>query len=220
MKTKKETKIIVILGFILIITWLFFDFSLLKDEIFNKAYGISFNNKTEKDIKEKLKSEKEIYQKAEKEEEQILSMVNMIICNFHLVFYKSISLGKFYDFTKIILFPSLRNQLRNKKNYVNEMKRYFKRMRNLVKSMIRCEVSTPKYIHRNNYRVAEVLVIMTTDKGAFFKQFHFRKHNDNRFYLYFLKESRHLKLRLREYKKKQNFLQEPALVELNKREKQ
>jgi len=188
---QKHVAYVLILGVILVICWLLFDFILVKEEIFNKVEEFSFEDKNEVEIKEKIKTEISRYQSAEEAAHQILALVNMLECNYYLLFNRHIGLNRYYDFIKIILFPPQRKQLKAKGNYVDEVKRYLKRRRKIKLEYNKYEISYPVIpgLHEKQ-RITKVLVARTLDSGKDkkFLKYCFKQYNDKRYYLYFKKD--------------------------------
>ena len=190
-----------ILGIILVVCWLLSDFVLVKDEIFNKVEEFSFEDKNQIEVKEKIKKEIDRYQSAGQAKDQVCALVNILECRYYLLYNRYIGLRRYYDFIKIVLYPPQRNQLKDKQSYVDYVNRYLKRKRKLRFDCRKFEVSFPVIHHpHDKKKIVEVLVLRTMGKDEEKRifRYYFKQYNDNRYYLYFKRESRLWRYRIRE----------------------
>lgn len=192
-KERQERKwAVILLALALAICWLLFDVIFIREETFGKAEEFSFENKTDIQIRGKIKQEIRRYQSSMKPYDQVISLVHALECNYYLLYNRRRGMSRYYDFLKVVLFPSLRGKLKSKDEYSRQARRYMKRKRNLSLLYARYEISSPRfssYGEEIKNDVAEVLVRRTMKAensvtGELFK-YHLRKHSDNRFYLYF-----------------------------------
>lgn len=192
-KERRERKrAVVFLALALAVSWLLFDVIFIRQETYGKAEEFSFENKTDIQVREKIKQEIRRYQSSMKPYDQVCALVHALECNYYLLYNRRRGMSRYYDFLKVVLFPSLRGQLKSKENYVRQARRYMKRKRNLSLLFDRYEISVPKFSNcdeEENHDVAEILVQRTmksenSKTGELFK-YYLRRHSDNRFYLYF-----------------------------------
>jgi hypothetical protein len=189
-KEKRERKwYILILLLVLAVFWLVFDVFMEKEEVFKKDEEYSFTNRTDLEIKEKIKQEIKRYQSTDDPRTQICALVHMLECNYYLLYNRFRGTSRYYDFIKIVLFPSLRNSLRRKESYIRQAKRYLKRKRNLNFTLTGYEFTVPRFSGQGDETVADVRVrrMLTGESGqdAELFKYRFRKHTDKRYYLDF-----------------------------------
>jgi len=199
-RRKERTVFIILLSVTLLLVWLLYDVLLVKKELFVKIEEFSFENKTPVQIKEKIGSEIKRYQSATDATQQVTALVNLLECHYFEVYRKRKGMKQYYDFIKIILYPSQRVQLKSKPLYIQQARRFLKRKKNLHFRLLKYEVSKPRFSGVDPEVIVSVLVVRTqlTDTGNTLEQFkyNFRKHTDNRYYLYFNDKSSMLRFKL------------------------
>ncbi len=178
---------------ILLVLWVMMDFVLIKEETFLKSEEYTFLGRTELEVKTRVKLDIKRYQTAPKPEEQVLALVHLLECHYFQLLTRRTGMDRYFDFIKIVLYPSQRVQLKNKTGYTRQVGRYLKRKKNLNIRFIKYELSVPVFRDDVDGMTARVLVkrTMHSTSGSHTEIFlyHFRKHSDNRFYLYFSDDS-------------------------------
>lgn len=185
------------LAAILMAVWLLYDFILVKESPFAKGEEYSFEDKLESVIKDKVNSELQRYEASLDKDQQVIALVHALECNYFLVYNSFRRLERYYDFIKIVLFPHQRRQLKDKKNYLRQIRRYLKRKRNVNVHFSKYEISLPRFSGPTGGETAQLTVIRTivtglgkdtTPDAEITKEVHtysFKRHTDRRFYLYF-----------------------------------
>lgn len=188
---------IILLAAALLSAWLLFDVILDKDQAFEKGEEFSFEDKLDTEIKDRVNIELQRYESSPDRGQQVYALVHALECNYFLVYNSFRRLERYYDFIKIVLFPLQRRQLKNKKNYLRQIRRYLKRKRNVDVHFSKYEISVPRFRGPEGGETAQLTVIRTivtglgrgTSPGAdTAKEIHtysFKRHSDQRFYLYF-----------------------------------
>lgn len=179
-----EKRVIIILLLVLVLIWILHDFRQTSQETYEKAYSYTFEGKTFQEVDDALKLEGERYMQSESEIVQIHSLVNMMECRHYLLYKNRSSLKKYYDFLKVVLHPNLRHQLKNKKEYTDEIGKFLRRKRKLGIEYLKYEVSMPSFVEVGQTEMAEVFIIRTTKEGKEYLKYEFRKHDHGRYYLY------------------------------------
>ncbi len=191
---------------LLAIGWWLSDFVLVKEEVFVRVEAFAFQARTELEVKAKIKKEVKRFQSTPDPGRQICALVHMLECNYYLLYNRNRAMDRYYDFIKLVLHPTQRNQLKDKDSYIRQAKRYLKRKRNLDIQFSGYNISYPRFYNRNGDETAEVLVlrVLNLGKGEELFKYHFRKYSDNRYYLYFVKENNRVRYRFQDTKTKKN----------------
>jgi hypothetical protein len=189
-KPEHEKKVYIPLLIItLILCWVIYDLVYIKTETFRKAEEFHFGAQTAIQIKDKIKQDIKRFQSSTDMMNQIGALVHMLESNYYLLYNRQRSMSRYYDFIKIVLYPPLRKQLKNKSSYIRQGRRYLKRKRNLEIKFSGYQISYPSISSEIKGNGLEVLVRRlyrsTSGKEDEFFVYHFKRHSDNRFYLYF-----------------------------------
>jgi formyltetrahydrofolate synthetase len=222
---REKKKYISILFLALLLVWVINDFILVKEKVFQTIEQYSFKDKSFVVVKEKVKQEIKRLQTAGnlvnsgagglETADQLLAMVHMTECNYYLLLNRQKSLERYYDFIKLVLYPPQRRELREKSEYVKEMKRHLKRKKNLKIRFTDYTISSPVVTGTPGRETAEVLVmrIMVSapegvevegEAGKEYVMYRFRRHTDKRYYLYFTDSFFPTRMKLEEAGKTKN----------------
>jgi hypothetical protein len=181
---KKNPVYALILIIVLGLVWYMANRTMKEEEPFTKAYEFSFGTKSVRQIDEFAKRTLGEYRFSQNVNVQLRSLVNALECHHYLVFNNAISVSRFYDFMRIVLLPQQREQLRDKDEYVYEIKRYLRRKRNLNVQYLRYEVSEPIRRQTPSDSWVDVTVIRTDARNRELITYSFKTFN-NRYYLFF-----------------------------------
>jgi len=188
---------IVILAAALLAVWLLNDIILDKALPFEKGEEYSFEDKLAEEVKDKVNGELQRFETSPDPKQQLYALVHALECNYFLVYNSYRRLERYYDFIKILLFPLQRRQLKNKENYLRQVRRYLKRKRNVDIYFSKYEISAPRFSGPAGGETAQLTVIRTivtglergrtpgADIAKEVLTYNFRRHSDRWFYLYF-----------------------------------
>jgi hypothetical protein len=211
-KPEQEKKVYLsILAIALVACWLIYDFVLVQTKVFRIAEEYTFGVKTSLQIKDKIKQEVKRFQSSNDLRNQITALVHMLESNYFLLYNRQRSMSRYYDFIKVVLFPPQRKQLKNKSSYIRHARRYLKRKRNLEINFTGYRISEPRISREVEGTGFEVLIRRffetTSGKQGEYFVYHFKKHTDKRYYLYFTDVgSDYVRYKFLENKKKENNL--------------
>lgn len=181
---RNNLRIVILLVVLLILTWLFFDFTLRDKAQYLLDFEYSFKSKTLAQVKEFADEELDEYQLSEGSYEQVRFLVNALECHHYLLYANKISVTRFYDFIRLVLFPSQRAELKDKEKYVYEIKRYLRRKRNLDIQYSGYEVSEPVIPENTKDGFVRVYLTRKNAEGKEYLSYSFKTFK-NRYYLYF-----------------------------------
>ena len=168
-----EKKHIFILLAILILIWVVNDLRQGSQGEFEKAYEYFFKDKSYMEIENYLNRENEHYMRARTDREQMYALVNMMEGRHFLLYENRYSLS-----------PELRFQLKNKKNYTEEIGKFLRRKRKIKIKYLKYEVSVPVVSKDGTIEMAEVFLIRTSKGEKEYIKYDFKKYSNGRYYLY------------------------------------
>lgn len=183
---KTQNRYAIVLTSLVILIWIFFDFIVKKETPFNKDSEFFFQGKTLQQIKNFAEKSFNDYLASEENNTQVHLLVNAIECNYFLLYANKLSVPRFYDFINIILLPSQRNELKEKRKYVYEIKRYLRRKRNLEIQYLKYEISKPEQAKNKKNSVLKIRVIRKNADNDENLTYYFKKFKQ-RYYLYLKK---------------------------------
>jgi hypothetical protein len=191
---KKRYIAVMALG--LALCWFLFDVLLVDDETFEKIEEYTFEEKSELAVRAKIRREIKRFESSTGSLDQVYALVHLMECNYYLLYHRFRRLERYYDFVKVVLYPGQRGRLKNKQEYVRQAGRYLKRKRNLDIIIEKYEISRPRLSGDKGEERVEVPVIRQlgaasdTSRTRERLTYHFRRHTDQRFYLYFKQTNR------------------------------
>ena len=190
-----QYRIITGLAILTISIWIIFDYLLKKEIPFTKDSEFVFQEKTLQQIKNFTDSAFNDYLNSQETLNQVRLLVNTLECNHYLLYANKLKVPRFYDFINLILLPSQRNELKNKKKYVYEIKRYLRRKRNLEIKYLKYEFSKPEPVGEPDNQYVRIRVIRKDAENVENLVYYFKKFR-KRYYLYFKKKRENIHLPL------------------------
>jgi len=179
---KKNHGYILLLVLALGLVWYLADTSERHRAPFQAVFAFSFETKPAGQIEAFAKRMIGEYRVSNQRESQIRTLVNALECYHYLVYNGTVGVSRFYDFMRIVLLPRQREKLRDKDEYVTEIKRYLRRKRNLKTRYLKYEVSAPVPRHTKDGERIDVTVLRTDNRNRELITYSFRKFR-NRYYL-------------------------------------
>lgn len=180
----KRRNYFVILGIVLVVFWIIYDFILMEAKDFEIAHRYSFIDKTTREVGRSMTEESRRLLSGADEEEQISGFVHIIERNRYLLYKNQINLESYYDFIDNILYPKQKNSLKDKGEYAFQVSKYLRKIRRTQFEYAKYEMAKPEFYYEDYTRNARVLLVRTSVEGS--KEYHthyFRKYK-GRYYLY------------------------------------
>lgn len=179
----KHRNIVVLLVVFLLISWVMYDFVLVRHEVFHSVSQYSFQDKTPTQIKSSLDPVGRVMVSGKSESERILAFVHILERYHYLLYKQEITLQNYYDSIEPVLYPGQKNKLITRNVFIQQVKRYLRRLRQTEYDYLKYEIAEPRYYYEDYTRNVEVTLIRTTRGGSEFLEYNFRLYKDG-YYLY------------------------------------
>lgn len=178
----------------LLVIWLCVDFLFIKKETFVMKEEYDFAPRDKFQIRDKIRNEIKRYETSKDGGDQICALAHILECNYFLIYNRDRRVERYYDLVKIILDPSQRVQLKNRQSYIRQAGRYLMRMRNLPLSFNRYELSPDlSGDPEEGEACVRVRRMMNNEGEGTYLKYHFKRHKNKRFYLYFKDQREYFK---------------------------